>query len=167
MSVSRSGCSRPGSVPFAPRSGSCRPGSASPGPRSRYPYPGLGGSGRGWDDSDRGLDRPGIGWKGLALAAGRAGRERRDPGTARGAAARGRKEDQESVADRPPGCISFQRAHAPSCWTVIGRGVLTVYGGAGPNVGSRRTSALDVSAGGSVEEVSGRASDRALQLFDN
>ena len=84
-------------------------------------------------------------------------------------AARGRKEGQEAVADRPPGMSVVKELPAPSraeLW--LGRGTSWSLRRSRPERWVEAdVSALDVSPGGSVEEVSGRASDRALQLFDN
>ena len=160
MSAPRSGCSRPGSASFAPRSTSWRLGSAPPGSRSRYPDPGPGGSLRGLDDADRGLDGSEICWKWGVLAAGP-----RD-GAAR--AVLGRKEGQEAVG-RPPSCyVSCQRAPRPlalDCGSV--EASWSLRRSRPERWAEADVSALDVSPSGSVEEISGRAADRALQLFDN
>ena len=72
------------------------------------------------------------------------------------------------MADRPPGMSVVKELPAPfmlDCGSV--EASWSLRRSRPERWVEADVSALDVSPGGSVEEVSGRASDRALQLFDN
>jgi hypothetical protein len=98
---------------------------------------------------------------------GRPNRGRQDPRTAR----RGRPWASGGPGGGCPAVLLvtsvFKDRHASSRWTLTGSRRTGVYGGAGASVGSRRKSPLGRFSLPVRRRGLGRASDRAMQLFDN